>query len=143
MYLFVFLNLILLIEYICYLFQKYSQKDNKTINYYREIPSNESPAIVGLMIKKNVDGNDIIATLLDLCERGYITIEYKDDNNKIKIKDSGKDRLMTLKDYENYLLDQIFSEENEVLLEDFINSSNFESTFKNIGNMIKKRVDLK
>ena len=52
MYLFVFLNLILLIEYIYYLFQKYSQKDNKIINYYREIPSNESPAIVGLMIKK-------------------------------------------------------------------------------------------
>ena len=145
MYLFVFLNLILLIEYIYYLFQKYSQKDNKIINYYREIPSNESPAIVGLMIKKNVDGNDIIATILDLWEKGYISVEYRiiNDSKKCILKDSGKDRFLSLKDYENYLLDEIFKENREVVFEDFVNSSKFEIIFKNIGNMINKRIDIK
>ena len=144
MFLIIIITLILLFECIYYVYFISANKQEK-IEYYRDIPSNENPAIVGLMIKGNVDGNDIIATILDLLEKEYIDVEYKIINGKQKyvIKDAGKDRFLLLKDYENYLLDELFKDNQEVILEDFINSSNFEIIFKNVGNMIKKRVALK
>ncbi len=106
--------IIMLTESIYYIYFINTHKQEK-IDYFRDIPSNENPAIVGLMVKGNVDGNDIIATLLDLSERGYIDIEYKiiNDIEKCVIKESDKDRLLTLKDYENYLLDELFKESKE------------------------------
>ena len=137
-------SLILIIEFIYYVFYVNSNKKN-SIEYYRDIPSNENPALVGLMVKGNVDGNDIVATILDLWEKGYITVEYRmiNDNQKCILKDSGKDRFLTLKDYENYLLDEIFKENSEVVFEDFVNSPKFEIVFKNVGNMINRRIDIK
>ena len=101
--------------------------------------------MVGLMVKGNVDGNDIISTILDLWKREYISIEYRtiDDIQKCIIKDTGKDRFMLLIDYENYLLDELFKDKSEIVLEDFINSPKFEIVFKNVGNMINRRVNLK
>lgn len=144
MILIVLFGFILIIEFIYYTFYNISNK-NKTIEYYRDIPSNENPALVGLMVKGNVDGNDIIATILDLWKKEYINVEYRiiDEEQKCVIKDASKDRFLQLKDYENYLLDELFKEANEVVLEDFIESSKFEIIFKNIGNMVRKRVDLK
>lgn len=144
MILIIVIGLILIIEFIYYVFYVNSNKKN-AIEYYRDIPSNENPALVGLMVKGNVDGNDIVATILDLWEKGYISVEYRmvNDNQKCILKDSGKDRFLTLKDYENYLLDEIFKENNEVVFEDFVNSPKFEIVFKNVGNMINRRVDIK
>ena len=136
--------IILLLESIYYIYFINTHKQEK-INYFRDIPSNENPAIVGMMIKGNVDGNDIVATILDLWKKEYINVEYKIINGKQKciIKDAGKDRFLILKDYENYLLDELFKEKQEVILEDFVNSPKFEIIFKNVGNMIKRRVNLK
>lgn len=144
MYLTILLILILIFECIYYLFNMHLNKNNK-IEYYREIPSEENPAIVGFMIKGNVDGNDVIATILDLWKKGYVDVEYKIMNDKQQciIKDGGKDRFLVLKDYENYLLDELFKEKQEVVLEDFVSSSKFENIFKNVGNMIKRRGNLK
>jgi hypothetical protein len=144
MILIIIFSLILIIEFLYYAFYINSNQKN-SIEYYRDIPSNENPALVGLMVKGNVDGNDIVATILDLWEKGYISIEYRmiNDSQKCIIRDSGKDRFLSLKDYENYLLDEIFKENNEVILEDFVNSPKFEIIFKNIGNMINKRIDIK
>lgn len=137
-------GLISIIEFINYYFYVSSNKKN-TIEYYRDIPSNENPALVGLMLKENVDGNDIVATILDLWQKGYISVDYRmiDNTQKCILKDSGKERFLILKDYENYLLDEIFKENSEVVFEDFVNSPKFEIIFKNVGNMIKKRVDIK
>lgn len=140
----VFLIIIFLLEFTYYLlFINKNKKDQ--IDYYRDIPSNENPALVGLMVKGNVDGNDIISTILDLWEKGYISVEYKmiNDNQKCVLKDLGKDRFLALKDYENYLLDEIFKDSSEVIFEDFVNSPKFEIVFKNVGNMISKRIDIK
>lgn len=144
MYLTILLIIILLLESIYYIYFISKNKQEK-VEYFRDIPSNENPAIVGLMVKGNVDGNDIIATILDLWEKAYINVEYKmvDGKQKCVIKDAGKERFLILKDYENYLLDELFKEKQEVILEDFVNSSKFEMIFKNIGNMIKRRVNLK
>ena len=117
-----------------------NQKEDK-IEYYRDIPSNESPAIIGLIIKENVDGNDIVATLLDLNSRGFIDINY-DINNRSILRLTDKERFMVLKDYENYLLDQIFTDTNEVVFDDFVASDKFKQVFRTVGDMIKKRVDI-
>lgn len=144
MILIILFSLILIIEFIYYVFYINSNQKN-SIEYYRDIPSNENPALVGLMVKGNVDGNDIVATILDLWEKGYISVEYRmiNDTQKCILKDSGKDRFLTLKDYENYLLDEIFKENSEVVFEDFVNSPKFEIVFKNVGNMISRRINIK
>ncbi len=144
MYLIILLILVLIFECLYYLFNMHLNKDDK-IEYYREIPSEENPAIVGFMIKGNVDGNDVIATILDLWKKGYVDVEYKIINDKQQciIKDGGKDRFLALKDYENYLLDELFKEKQEAVLEDFVSSPKFENIFKNVGNMIKRRGNLK
>ena len=144
MILIIIFSLILIIEFLYYAFYINSNQKN-SIEYYRDIPSNENPALVGLMVKGNVDGNDIVATILDLWEKGYISVEYRmiNDAQKCILKDSGKDRFLTLKDYENYLLDEIFKENSEVIFEDFVNSPKFEIVFKNVGNMISRRINIK
>lgn len=144
MILIIVFSLILITEFICYVFYVNSNQKN-SIEYYRDIPSNENPALVGLMVKGNVDGNDIVSTILDLWEKEYITVEYRmiDDTQKCILKDSGKDRFLSLKDYENYLLDEIFKENSEVVFEDFVNSPKFEIVFKNVGNMISRRINIK
>lgn len=144
MFLTILIVIIFLSESIYYIYFINTNKQEK-IEYFRDIPSDENPALVGLMVKGNVDGNDIIATILDLWKKEYINVEYKIINGKQKcvIKDAGKDRFLVLKDYENYLLDELFKDNQEIILEDFINSPKFEIIFKNIGNMIKKRVSIK
>lgn len=146
MILIILLVLILLIECIYYIYIINLNKTSiNTIEYYRDIPSNENPAIIGLMVKGNIDGNDIISTILDLWEKEYITVEYRiiDGEQKCILKETEKDRFLSLKDYENYLLDEIFKNGKEAVFEDFVNSSKFEIVFKNVGNMIRRRVDIK
>ena len=95
--------------------------------------------------KGNIDGNDIVATLLDLNNRGYINIEYKmlGGVEKSILTLTDKERFISLKDYENYLLDEIFKETNEVIFDDFVSSDKFKKVFKTVGEMIKKRVSFK
>ena len=74
--------LIIVIVYTLILRKKFLKDKTEKI-YYRDIPSKDSPAIVGKIVKGNVDGNDIIATILDLSYRGYIKIKTE----KIKSKE--------------------------------------------------------
>lgn len=144
MVLIILMSLLAFFEIVYYFYYIKKQKQEK-IEYFRDIPSDEKPAIVGLMVKGNVDGNDIISTILDLWERGYISVEYRiiDDIQKCIIKDTGKDRFMILMDFENYLLDELFKGESEIVFDDFVNSPKFEIVFKNVGKMINRRVNLK
>lgn len=141
MFLAILFILTLMFECIYYIYFINTNKQEK-IEYFRDIPSNENPAIVGLMLKGNVGGNDIIATILDLWEKDYIAVEYRTTNGfqQCIIMDSGKDRFLVLKDYENYLLDELFKDKDEVIFEEFVNSLMYEKTFKN---MINRRVDIK
>ena len=138
MALFIFICVIFFINLFIYIVS--SQTEDK-IEYYRDIPSNEAPAVIGLMVKENIDGNDIVATLLDLNTRGFIDITY-DINNRSILRLTDKERFMVLKDYETYLLDQIFMGTNEVVFDDFVASDKFRQTFRVVGDMIKKRVDI-
>jgi len=43
--------------------------------YLTEPPSNQSPGVVGTLLDESADIQDIIATLMDLAQRGYVVIE--------------------------------------------------------------------
>ncbi len=140
----VFLFLIFIFNLIYFFKIKSISNSKLKLDYYREIPSNESPAIVGYMIKGNCDGNDVVATLLDLNYRGYINIQYEliDGVEKSVISLTDKDRFMVLKDFENFLLDELFKNNEKVILDDYFSSHQFQEIFNPFGNMIKKRVEL-
>lgn len=140
----VFIFLIFIFNLIYFFKVKSISNSKLKLDYYREIPSNESPAIVGYMIKNNCDGNDVVATLLDLNYRGYINIEYEliDGVEKSVISLTDKDRFMVLKDFESFLLDELFKNNEKVVLDDYLSSHQFQEIFTPFGNMIKKRVGL-
>ena len=83
MFLTILIVIIFLLESIYYIYFINTHKQ-ETIEYFRDIPSNENPAIVGLMVKSNVDGNDIVATILDLWKKDYINVEYRIINGEQK-----------------------------------------------------------
>ncbi len=83
MFLTILIVIIFLLESIYYIYFINTHKQ-ETIEYFRDIPSNENPAIVGLMVKGNVDGNDIVATILDLWKKDYINVEYRIINGEQK-----------------------------------------------------------
>lgn len=140
----VFIFLIFIFNLVYFFKVKSISNSKLKLDYYREIPSNESPAIVGYMIKNNCDGNDVVATLLDLNYRGYINIEYEliDGVEKSVISLTDKDRFMVLKDFESFLLDELFKNNEKVILDDYLSSHQFQEIFTPFGNMIKKRVGL-
>ena len=115
----------------------------KDLFYYREIPSKDSPAYVGKIIKGHVNGNDIIATILDLKEKGYIEIE----NEKIKGKEKKililqrEINTVELKEYEVFLLKRIFGNKDRVIFDDYLESPRFKKDFKEFDKMIERRIE--
>ena len=134
--------LIIVIVYTLILRKKFLKDKTEKI-YYRDIPSKDSLAIVGKIVKGNVDGNDIIATILDLSYRGYIKIKTE----KIKSKEKmvlylDKDiRTTELQEHELFLIKQIFKNNNRILFDDYIKSSKFKQDFKTFDKMLERRVE--
>ena len=53
-----------------------------------------------------------------------------DYSNRSILKLTNKERFMVLKDYENYLLDQIFNNTDTVNFEEFVETEKFKQTFR-------------
>lgn len=142
MFLLVFLIIIFIIESFCYF--KLKNTNEKSFDYFRDIPSNLKPAEVGFMVKHDINANDIIAILLDLYKREFLNINYQiiDGKEKCVLSLTEKDRFTSLNDYENYLLDQIFNNTNIAYLDDVFKDKDFNILFRSIANMIDKRVDI-
>ena len=68
-----FIVLIIIVLYSLTIRKLFLEK-SESQTYIREIPIEDSPAYVGKIIKGHVDGNDIVATILDLSQKGYIKI---------------------------------------------------------------------
>ena len=110
--------------------------------YYRELPSNDTPAYVGKVVKQHVDGNDIVATILDLSYRGYISISTE------KVKGKSKRILhlerhatnINLEEHELFLINQIFTNGNDVIFDDYIKGKNFKHDFTAFDKMLDRRV---
>lgn len=98
-------------------FQKEIKKiklDNPHI-YFREIPNSYGVGVSGLLLDFNLDQNDLIAGIIDLCAKKYITIE--ENENTFEIIYLNKD-MNNLLDNEKYILNWILSN-NEQQLKNF------------------------
>ena len=82
--------------------------------YIAEPPSDDPPGVVGTLVDEKADMPDIIATLVDLARRGYLTIEEERERGFLgatsfdftfRRTDKGHDDLLP---HERRLLDEIF-----------------------------------
>lgn len=120
-------------------------KNIREKHYYREIPTNDSPAYVGKIVKGHVDGNDLIATILDLSYKGYIRIEIE----RIKGRDKrvlclqNNVQSIKLKEHEMFIINQIFKTSNRVVFDDYLKSPKFKQDFKTFDKMMDRRSEIK
>jgi uncharacterized membrane protein len=113
--------------YIIVIAVKNSSKGKKTgnnLDYYREIPSTYHLGEYSLLINRNVgfmDSNLVLATIMDLSERGYLKLEPKKKAKKIFFTDAEYDYDVILNaqkgtedldDYEKKLLKLLFNGKN-------------------------------
>lgn len=137
--------LLIIVIIYTYILRKKILQDKKKFLYYRDIPTNDSPALVGKIIKGHTDGNDIIATILDLTYRGYIRFATEEIKGKEKSVLYLEKSLQTteLKEYEMFLINQIFKGNYRVIFEDYITSSKFKQDFQAFDKMLERRQERK
>ena len=138
--------LLVLIILYSFIIKKNINKNNSKVEYYREIPTSDNPAYVGKIIKGNLDGNDIVATILDLKYKGYIEIKektIKGKNRKILCLQKDFNDLMKLEEHELFLINQIFKNSKEVVFDDYVKNQNFKKNFKVFDKMIERQVQKK
>ncbi len=113
--------------------------------YYREIPTNDSPAYVGKIIKGHADGNDFIATLLDLTYRGFINIQQEKIRgiNKRVLYLQKRGNSLNLKEHELFIINQVFKQSDRIVFDDYVKSKNFRRDFKIFDKMLSKRIEVK
>ena len=129
---------------ICVFILNRMLKDNKAeYIYYREIPTLDSPAYVGKVVKGQTDGNDIISTILDLSNRGFIDISEKNINGKLKreLLYTGKNKNTELEEHELFLIDQLFKCNNRIVLEDYISSKNLKRDYQAFDRILERKVN--
>ena len=121
------------------------EKNKKNDIYYREIPTKDSPAYVGKVIKGHTDGNDIVSTILDLNMRGFIDISEKNINGKLirELLYTGKNKNTELEEHEIFLIDQLFKNSDKIILEDYISSDKFKNDFNAFDKMLDRKVQRK
>lgn len=137
------LILIIIVLLFCIFILKRILKENrKTYIYYRQIPTKDSPAYVGKVLKGHTDGNDIISTILDLNMRGFINISIKNINGKLRreLLYTGKNKNTELEEHEIFLIDQLFKNSDKIILEDYISSDKFKCDFKAFDKMLDRKV---
>ncbi len=120
-------------------------KNNIPYNYYRDIPSEDSPAYVGKVVKGNADGNDIIATILDLSNKGYIKIVTENIKGKERkvISLIKKPSSIELQEHEIFLINQIFKGSYTIVFDDYLRSKKFKNDFIAFNKMLDRRVERK
>lgn len=135
--------LIIIILLLLYIFslKRILNKKRKEYIYFREAPTRDSPAYVGKVLKGYVDGNDIISTILDLNMRGFIDIHEKNINGKLKrvLSYTGKNKNTELEEHEIFLIDQLFKDNDEITLEDYISSDKLKNDFKTFDRMLERK----
>lgn len=86
-------------------FSKYTKK-NMNI-YYRELPSNYSPAIVSTLSNSQIEFNkDLPATILYLCANNYLKLNESNYSYKFELTNKKQDSLL---EHEKYILNKISS----------------------------------
>lgn len=78
--------------------------------YISEPPDELPPAVVGTLIDEKADMQDIVSTMIDLAERGYLTITEEDKDHIYKKADKTNG---DLRPYEEQFIKDIFGRKNE------------------------------
>lgn len=82
--------------------------------YITAPPSNIPPAIAGTLIDERADMRDIISSLVDLAERGYLSIQEMGRNKYMFLKQGAGQG--ELREYERYFYTKIFGNEDAIEL---------------------------
>ena len=77
----------ILMYYIHGIFKR-KNKSKDDIKYLRELPDDSSPALVGGVITKSVNDNEILATIVDLIRRKVLTLDTSDTKTIITLTGS-------------------------------------------------------
>ncbi len=80
-------------------------------------PSDLSPAVVGVLLDRRVDMQDVLATIIDLARRGYLRIQAEESNWRF-IRLAPEDGERALLPFERRLLSILFGKERESRLTD-------------------------
>ena len=96
--------------------------------YLSEPPSDERPGVVGVLLDERADMKDIMGTLIDLAQRGYLVIEQKETGGVFGMFQSTEFEFHRqdkpeddLRPYEQTLLDGLFGRKKSVELSDLRN----------------------
>jgi uncharacterized membrane protein len=110
----IYILIILIFAYLVYVCYKKYDKEYKSEfynEYYRELPADYSPAVMGYLYKfREIDDDDLTATLLDLIRRKYLILDSKgssgfnDKNPDYTISINNEKNQMELTDSERYLI---------------------------------------
>ena len=74
--------------YIHGIFKRKNKSKNNDVKYLRDLPDDSSPALVGGVMTKSVNDNEILATIVDLIRRKVLTLETSDKNTIITLTGS-------------------------------------------------------
>ncbi|EHI78065.1 hypothetical protein HMPREF9093_01639, partial [Fusobacterium sp. oral taxon 370 str. F0437] len=77
-----------LMYYIHMVFKRKNKSKNDNIKYLRDLPDYSSPALVGAIMTKSVNDNEILATIVDLIRRKILTLETTDKKTIITLTGS-------------------------------------------------------
>ena len=91
----------ILMYYIHGIFKRKNKSKNNGVKYLRDLPDDSSPALVGGVMTKSVNDNEILATIVDLIRRKVLTLETSDKKTIITLTGSTE----TLSDQEKALID--------------------------------------
>ncbi|QQG49639.1 MAG: DUF2207 domain-containing protein [Candidatus Berkelbacteria bacterium] len=104
--------------------QKAIEKPNKRLR--TTVPSALSPLVVGTLVDKKVYPKEIVAMLIDLCQRGYIVIVKKSGQYYLSQRRQFDDRL---EPWEQGILEALFPVANTKLTESEMRALNRQSLF--------------
>ena len=90
-----------LMYYIHIVFKRKNKFKNDEVKYLRDLPDDSSPALVGGIMTKNVNDNEILATIVDLIRKKVLTLETSDKKTIITLTGSTE----ILSDQEKALID--------------------------------------
>ena len=77
-----------LMYYIHMVFKRKNKSKNNDVKYLRDLPDDSSPALVGGVMTKSVNDNEILATIVDLIRRKVLTLETSDKKTIITLTGS-------------------------------------------------------
>ena len=109
-----------------HIYKKYNKKKIK-YKYYKEIPNDINPIIVGYLMHKKITNDDLVASILYLINKKIIILEDKKKDYILK-----KGKIKKLTQSEEWLLKFIFDNKNQISLINFEHKAKNYEEFLNI-----------